>query len=456
MPQELKFYLITDLHHYAASLGTTGKAYEHLSNCDLKCLAETGVIIDAYFDKILADDEVKTVLIAGDLSCNGAMESHLDLLPRLRRLKDGGKKVYVITATHDYNDKPEKCEGDKLLTATPTPREALIDLYFDFGMNEALSVHKESHSYSVKLQDGYRLLCLNDDGDRIFCGYSEDQLKWIDEQINEAKAAGDYVFAMTHHPVLPPTPIYPMFSLRDMLGNYEKTAEFLADRGVKFVFTGHTHMQNIAKTVTAAGNELYDINTCSPVGYPTAMRRVTVDDQYVDIRSVKIDDFNWDRKGKSVDEYLKDQFMYLINDILNSAADDIDHLANDLAIGFSKTPEEIYKLKVPLKLGGKLLQKLTLGGLGKMLFISRSVDASIKDIKVKDFVLNVIINVFYGDEPYTPDTPEYKAASAAADRIKSVLRLKKGSDNIIKLIDTVIDGVLYDAPPADWEGRFEK
>ena len=28
MGEPLKFHLITDLHHYAASLGTTGSAYE--------------------------------------------------------------------------------------------------------------------------------------------------------------------------------------------------------------------------------------------------------------------------------------------------------------------------------------------------------------------------------------------------------------------------------------------
>ena len=32
MADSLKFYLITDLHHYAPSLGTSGKAYEKWNN----------------------------------------------------------------------------------------------------------------------------------------------------------------------------------------------------------------------------------------------------------------------------------------------------------------------------------------------------------------------------------------------------------------------------------------
>lgn len=455
MAGDLNFYLVTDLHHWPRDLGTDGRAYERLYNKEQKGLAETGAIIDAYFDKILADTDTKNVLVAGDVSYNGAMESHLDLIPRLQRLKDGGKKVYLITATHDYNPKPEKCGGDEKLVATPTEREQLFDLYFDFGLSDALSVHRESHSYSVKLQDGYRLLCLNDDGDRTFCGYSETQLKWIEEQLDEAKAAGDYIFAMTHHPTLPPSPIYPLFSKRDMLGDWEKTADFLADNGVKFIFTGHTHMQNIAERVSKNGNKLYDINTCSLVGYPTAMRKVKMTDSFVDIQSESIDDFDWDRNGKSVDGYLLDHFQFFLNDIFNAAAYDIDRLADDLAPGFSRTPEQIYKMKLPIQFLGKRLQTMTLGGLGKLLFIGKYVDASIKDVKLKDFVLSLIRNMFKGDEPYTPDTPEYKMTEAIVNKIKKLLRLKKNSEEIVKLLDTAMMS-LYDLPPADWSGRFDR
>ena len=45
MSDSLKFYLITDLHHYAPSLGTSGKAYEKWNNKEQKCLAETGAVI---------------------------------------------------------------------------------------------------------------------------------------------------------------------------------------------------------------------------------------------------------------------------------------------------------------------------------------------------------------------------------------------------------------------------
>ena len=63
MADPLKFYLITDLHHYAPSLGTSGKAYEKWNNKEQKCLAETGAIIDAAFSKLIADKDIDIVVI---------------------------------------------------------------------------------------------------------------------------------------------------------------------------------------------------------------------------------------------------------------------------------------------------------------------------------------------------------------------------------------------------------
>lgn len=463
MSKDLKFYQITDLHHYASELGTEGKAFEKICLSDQKCLAETGAIIDAYFDKIIEDTEINIVLITGDVTCNGAKESHFDLISKLQRLKAAGKKIYLTTGTHDYymengngTGKAEKCVGDKLLTATRTERDELLEIYHDFGLSEAVSVHKSSHSYSVQLQEGYRLLCLNDDGDEFFCGYYDDLIVWIKEQIDEAKANGDYIFAVTHHPVLPPSPIYPLFSKRDMLGNYEETSEFLADNGVKFIFTGHTHMMNIAKMTTAKGNDFYDINTCSAVGYPTAMRKVTMTDTEVIVDSVKIESFDWDLKGMSVDEYLKANFLKFLNAIFDSMAYDYDKLA-ELSTSFSMTPEKVYKVKFVLQPFGKFMQKATFGTIGKIFAISKDIDSSIKDRLVKDFLLEVVTNMFRGDEPYTPDTPEYKALSALFNkRVKKILKLKKDSEEIAKVLDIILDGVLYDAPPSDWQGTFSK
>lgn len=449
MAEHLKFYLVTDLHHYAPSLGTSGAAYDRWNHVEQKCLAETGPIIDAAFDRILADKDINIVLIAGDVSYFGAMESHLDLLPKLKRLKDGGKQVYLITATHDYHKNPQRCDGEFTYPATETDRNMLREIYFDYGWDRAISEHRDTFSYCVQLCDGYRLLCMNDDGDlRDWHGYSKEQTEWLLSQITDANKAGDYIFMMTHHPCLPPNAIYPFFSKKDMLGDYEETTTLLADSGIKLIFTGHTHMQNIAVKKTAKGNEIYDVNTGSLVGYPSVIRKVVIDDKNVDIKSLQIDDFKWDMGGLSVNDYMLRQFRYFLDDIFNSAANNIDHLA-ELAGGFSMTPKQVYKLKVPIKIVGKTLNKLTLGKAGRLLFVYKKIPESVRKILLKEMLMQCILNIYYGDEPFTPDTDEYKAMDAILGRIKGVAGHFNKTKGVIPMIDAVLKS-LYDEAPSDW------
>ena len=212
----------------------------------------------------------------------------------------------------------------------------------------------------------------------------------------------------------------------------------------------------VVKNVKVEGNELYDINTCSAVGYPNAMRKVVMTDTQVIVDSVKIDSFDWDLKGMTVDEYTKENFLQFLNAIFDSMAYDIPKLA-ELSTSFSMTPEMIYKAEPILVPFGKFLQKATFGTIGKIFGISKYIGESIRERNVKDFLLECVTNVFLGNEPYNPYTPEYLAIWALLNkRVKKVLKLKKGTEDIIKILDVILDGVIYNAPPDDWQGTFEK
>lgn len=77
MQKPLKLTFIADTHHYSKTLGTSGRQYELRSGSDQKCLAETGEIIDAAFEKI-ANSDTDFVLIAGDVSNDGELVSHIE------------------------------------------------------------------------------------------------------------------------------------------------------------------------------------------------------------------------------------------------------------------------------------------------------------------------------------------------------------------------------------------
>ena len=157
--------VLTDTHLYSLKNGFEGKAYDRANSKSQILLAESGEVLDAAFAQISADKRSDIVLICGDLTSNGDLESHKEMIAKLRRLKESGKRVYVITATHDFrkNGVTSAYRGDEKIEVLTATRDMLFDMYREFGPDEAISVHRESMSYVVQLSDGYRLFALNDD-----------------------------------------------------------------------------------------------------------------------------------------------------------------------------------------------------------------------------------------------------------------------------------------------------
>lgn len=188
---ELKFFVITDTHYFKNSLGAHGEAYDSFMRYEQKCFAETEVINKAVLSYLAESDLADIVLIAGDLSFNGEKESHLAFVEELNKLKQSGKRVYVITAGHDFNDHPFSFDETGRHEPEGTKREELFDLYYDFGFSEAIAVDREHLSYVVQLSDSVRLLALNNDGDcEENITYDDRQIAWIKEQTKKRGKTG--------------------------------------------------------------------------------------------------------------------------------------------------------------------------------------------------------------------------------------------------------------------------
>lgn len=86
------------------------------------------------------------------------------------------------------------------------------------------------------------------------------------------------------------------------------------------------------------------------------------------------------------------------------------------------TAETVYKLKVPLKIIGTLLNNRTVGAAAKYLGVSGKIDDRARGIVLKDLVLQIMINLYHGDEPFYPWTPEYGAMDAFMGRIKKACK----------------------------------
>lgn len=400
--EDLKFYLITDPHFFKNSLGARGKEYDEFMRFEQKCFAETENINRSVFEWLKKADEADIVLIAGDLSFNGEKESHLEFIKLLNELKECGKRVYVVTADHDFKKEGDSCfafDESGRLTPESTRREELYDLYYEFGFKDAVAVDRQHLSYVAQLCDGVRLLALNndgaDDGQRRF---DEEHIKWIKEQTKKAREDGQIMFAMNHYPLLPGQPI---FSIVPSAVQRESDAvtTMLADEGVHLAFTGHMHNHSINEKLTEKGSKFYDVCTGSIIADPAIIRHVTItEDNKAIIKSIETPDFEWNTDGKDCKQYLSDLFDSMILNMLEDMKSNPERILSRFGAGGKKG---IYPI---VKLAGRIINKITVGGFCRLLWIK--CDKSIKPMLLKDYAAELVRGVFEGNQTFKEGTPK--------------------------------------------------
>lgn len=458
--EPLKIQVITDTHYYSRKVGTSGKAYEKAESKSQMVIKDSDLVIKAGFDLLCNDTSTDIVLLSGDTTHNGELDSHSEFIEMLRDLKKRGKRVYVITATHDFRDGgvTDGYVGDEAVKVPAVEdRHDLWDMYYEFGPNEAISTHKESMSYVVQLAPGYRLFALNDDtnykpeGERG-SGFSDDCMKWILEQLEDARKNDQYVIAMTHHPMIAPSPFYAIIGKGDMQRNHETTREIFADAGLHCMITGHTHVHNISSIVSKKGNVFYDVACGALIGCPPVMRNITFDpkNNKIDVDTVVIKDVpGLDTNGKPFDEYMKGFFFGMIAEVVWAMGNDIDRLA-EMTPAFSIPGEKVKKLAWIIKPIGKFLNKLTFKKIWRLCKkesgLKKADIADIADNKVVDFILELVQNLYCGDSPYGPETREYKLTCAVLNVIDSFLdtihfnigKILKGADSVRGLVEPLL------------------
>lgn len=314
---------IADTHHYSRTLGDKGKAFTLRSDSDQKCLKETGDIIDAAFE-YLGNSNSDAVCIAGDLTDDGETVCHEEFREKLYKLKEK-KKVYVITATHDWccDRNPRRFEGENTYHDVPTMNHNdIYEFYKDFGINDSFAQYKTTlgpASYAVNIGEHVTLLGLIDDKNgRDSAGYKKAHLEWIKEQIKNATDSGRMPVAMEHHLLIPH--ITPLFTKGACSPDKERIINELADAGLKLIIVGHSHLQRIDRHVSPAGNEIFEVNVGSLVGYPAPMVTVSVDDKKIEITTDYLKEFTFDGETLDAQKYLKNHSRNLLSVLFNAAA----------------------------------------------------------------------------------------------------------------------------------------
>ena len=296
----LRIATLSDIHYFAREdMGNLDDGFYAAMNTNN--IPQIDGILDSAFAALAQSAEengLEYVLIAGDLTYNGEKNAHEALAARLAAFEaETGLQVYVINGNHDINNSSatqyiaDENGAYYWEYADTVTAEEFKEIYADFGYNEAISVYEPdigeeagALSYSVKLDDGYRLIAIDagkyspdstEDGiyeHETGGSISDSLMDWILAQIADAKAAGEIPIGMTHWNVGDQNYFSTVALQGFAMDNWQEVAETLADAGMHFIFTGHTHDTDITSTVSDNGETLYNITTCSLGNYPNQYR----------------------------------------------------------------------------------------------------------------------------------------------------------------------------------------
>ncbi len=415
---ETKFFVVADPHYFAPELGCSGKEYDEFMHYEQKCFAETSSICRSVTDYLKNSKEAETVLFVGDLTFNGEKESHKQFTALLKELKDSGKKIFVVTADHDWKDGGDIFafpENGHRYSPESIKREDLPEIYKEFGFGDAIERDDKHLSYTADISESVRLLALNSDfKEKGNFHFEEEQLEWIKTQAEKAKEEGKTLFAMNHYPILGGQPL--MSLIKPMTVNEPfKVASTLADCGVNMIFTGHMHNQSINEFISEKGNKLYDICTGAAIADPAYIRLVTIkNESEAEIKSIPTPDFDFDTKGKDCKTYLSDMFDRMIINVFTDMRDDTERAMNKFHI--KNDP----KIKFALKMAGKFVCGVKLKTLSKLLFIK--CPKSIKDVTLLRYATDFVRHMFEGNQPYVEGTDEGDLFLRFLKRINPILK----------------------------------
>jgi hypothetical protein len=309
----VKMAVFADPHVYDLSLGTTSKSFRSYYRSDRKMLVESIAIMESMVD-LVVDEQVRFVLVPGDLTKDGVRSSHEICAEYLQDIENAGIQVLVVPGNHDVENPRARSypANSKPVVEESISPEEFESIYHAFGFEDAIAKDPNSLSYVAEPVEGIWILAVDScnynkrfpDIGLISGDISEKTMDWIFEVLDDATAAGVTVLGMMHHGVVEHYPGMHELDPRFLLADWRNKAERFADAGLQVVFTGHHHAQDISK-LGEGENFIVDIQTGSTVTWPSPYRIISlnVEMQKMFIRSKKITQITHDLYGYSFQEY---------------------------------------------------------------------------------------------------------------------------------------------------------
>lgn len=286
----IKIAIISDVHYLSSRLAGKGTALEKYETTTGRNTEDLHAVLDKVVTDLL-DESPDILLIPGDISKDGEKQSHLDFKEKLLPLTKNGTQIFVAPGNHDINvPTAKKYMGDKTEPAENVTAEEFAAIYADFGYGKALKSDTASLSYLASVNDSLWLLCFDTNRYNEYHTSSlssgrilPQTLQWALEILNEAKEKKINVIGMMHHGLVEHMPYQSTFFPEYLINDWKKNAEILADSGLKIVFTGHFHANDITSYTSASGNTITDVETGSLAQFPFPYRVILLENDTLKI-----------------------------------------------------------------------------------------------------------------------------------------------------------------------------
>lgn len=268
---------------------------------------QSGFIIDEFLRQCAENPDCRFVLITGDLATHGRdfASEHEALAAKFRKFEnETGKQVYVINGNHDNTSKGV------------ISHKEFVSIYHEFGYDEALSTDEGTCSYSVNLDDEYTLVAFDscDERYRVVPNNDLSRMNWAVKQIRKAKSEGRKVIMIMHHNLLEHNPYQKITEKNYVVDTPYSFAGLLADLGVKLVFTGHTHRENVTSYTSFAGNTVYDFSMPSLGNFPAEYKFVKITDEEINYETKKIEHIDADKLAEVCKGFSDEDIALMKND----------------------------------------------------------------------------------------------------------------------------------------------
>lgn len=302
---EKTIWVLSDIHVMAPELFQAPDKAEEEVNRSSKLLQYSSEILDRVVASALVTIP-DLVLIAGDLTEKGDLISHQHVVSKLNQLRSAGVKVAVVPGNHDIDN-----------TADSTSSQQFAELYKNLGYHLAYDRDNASLSYVCEPFDGLVLLCIDTAPGSI----KESTLTWLLDHADKARAKGKQVVALQHHNIAEHYDRQSRMQHRYILKNYKEVRKKMMQHGIHMVFTGHTHVNDIAQYRTDA-DSLVDVETGSLSAYPNAWRKIKVNEDFT----------RWDfsvsyvKKIPSIANVQKLSYQHCMNSLPSIVKDNADVL----------------------------------------------------------------------------------------------------------------------------------